>query len=127
MWGTQLLGLLALAFSGFSRQLGTLQHPQWVCPARISHDGIGSHTVHVSRLHLGQVNPAPEATASLAHSVTVWHLQDAGICCISQQRVPSVVLLLQVMLCIEPAVAGSGPVKLAPGASWSGSQTLVKS
>lgn len=35
--------------------------------------------------------------------------------------------LLQVMLCIEPAVAGSGPVKLAPGASWSGSQTLVKS
>lgn len=33
----------------------------------------------------------------------------------------------KVMLCIEPAVAGSGPVKLAPGASWSGSQTLVKS
>lgn len=35
--------------------------------------------------------------------------------------------LVQVMLCIEPAVAGSGPFKLAPGASWTGSQTLVKS
>jgi glucose-6-phosphate 1-epimerase len=32
---------------------------------------------------------------------------------------------LQVMLCIEPAVAGSGSVELAAGASWSGSQTLV--
>lgn len=31
----------------------------------------------------------------------------------------------KVMLCIEPAVAGSGPVKLAPGATWSGTQTLV--
>lgn len=29
------------------------------------------------------------------------------------------------MLCIEPAVAGSGPYKLAPGETWSGSQTLV--
>lgn len=29
------------------------------------------------------------------------------------------------MLCIEPAVAGSGPVKLAPGASWAGTQKLV--
>ncbi|KAF6257429.1 galactose mutarotase-like protein [Scenedesmus sp. NREL 46B-D3] len=29
------------------------------------------------------------------------------------------------MLCIEPAVAGSGPYKLAPGQTWSGSQTLV--
>jgi hypothetical protein len=34
-------------------------------------------------------------------------------------------LLLQEMLCIEPAVAGSGPYKLAPGQTWSGSQTLV--
>lgn len=39
----------------------------------------------------------------------------------------SVLCRLQVMVCIEPAVAGSGPVKLAPGASWSGSQTLVSS
>lgn len=31
----------------------------------------------------------------------------------------------KVMLCIEPAVAGSGPVTVAPGASWTGSQTLV--
>eukprot|EP00879_Flechtneria_rotunda_P025664 GHRR01027298.1.p2 GENE.GHRR01027298.1~~GHRR01027298.1.p2 ORF type:complete len:140 (+),score=53.72 GHRR01027298.1:578-997(+) len=29
------------------------------------------------------------------------------------------------MLCIEPAVAGSGPVKLPPGGQWSGTQTLV--
>lgn len=29
------------------------------------------------------------------------------------------------MLCIEPAVAGSGPVKLAPGALWCGTQKLV--
>ena len=27
-------------------------------------------------------------------------------------------------VCIEPAVAGSGPVELAPGASWSASQRL---
>jgi len=28
------------------------------------------------------------------------------------------------MLCIEPAVAGSGPVALAPGKSWTGTQRL---
>ena len=28
------------------------------------------------------------------------------------------------MLCIEPAVAGSGPVKLGPGETWVGSQTV---
>jgi glucose-6-phosphate 1-epimerase len=28
------------------------------------------------------------------------------------------------MLCIEPAVAGSGPKALAPGASWTGTQRL---
>lgn len=31
----------------------------------------------------------------------------------------------QEMLCIEPAVAGSGPVTLAPGAAWSGKQVLT--
>ncbi|KAG1656955.1 hypothetical protein FOA52_004341 [Chlamydomonas sp. UWO 241] len=31
----------------------------------------------------------------------------------------------KVMLCIEPAVAGSGAVELAPGGSWSGSQAVV--
>jgi hypothetical protein len=34
-------------------------------------------------------------------------------------------LSLQEMLCIEPAVAGSGPFKLTPGQTWTGSQTLV--
>lgn len=29
------------------------------------------------------------------------------------------------MLCIEPAVAGSGAVTLQPGAKWTGSQTLT--
>ncbi|KAI8473961.1 MAG: galactose mutarotase-like protein [Monoraphidium minutum] len=33
----------------------------------------------------------------------------------------------QVMLCIEPAVAGSGAVKLEPGKTWSGAQTLALS
>lgn len=30
----------------------------------------------------------------------------------------------KVMLCIEPAVAGSGPVVLEPGATWTGSQAI---
>lgn len=31
----------------------------------------------------------------------------------------------KVMLCIEPAVAGSGPVTLPPGQTWTGTQTLT--
>jgi hypothetical protein len=50
--------------------------------------------------------------------------QEVRLVCVTACRL---CMCLQVMLCIEPAVAGSGPVKLAPGASWSGSQTLVKS
>jgi glucose-6-phosphate 1-epimerase len=34
---------------------------------------------------------------------------------------------LQVMLCIEPAVAGSGAVTLQPGKTWNGTQTLTLS
>jgi hypothetical protein len=51
--------------------------------------------------------------------------------CVHVHRAPGsnrlllLLLLLQEMLCIEPAVAGSGPYKLAPGQTWSGSQTLV--
>ncbi|KAK9838368.1 hypothetical protein WJX81_007536 [Elliptochloris bilobata] len=30
----------------------------------------------------------------------------------------------QTMICLEPAVAGSGPVELAPGATWTGAQVL---
>jgi hypothetical protein len=33
--------------------------------------------------------------------------------------------LEQEMLCIEPAVAGSGPFKLSSGEVWSGTQMLV--
>ena len=31
---------------------------------------------------------------------------------------------LQEMVCVEPAVAASGPVRLAAGASWRGVQTM---
>jgi hypothetical protein len=31
------------------------------------------------------------------------------------------------MLCIEPAVAGSGAATLAPGKSWTGTQSLAVS
>ncbi len=29
------------------------------------------------------------------------------------------------MVCLEPAVAGSGPVELAPGGTWTGAQVLT--
>jgi hypothetical protein len=32
---------------------------------------------------------------------------------------------VQEMLCIEPAVAGTGAVTLGPGESWSGKQTIT--
>ncbi len=31
----------------------------------------------------------------------------------------------QTMVCLEPAVAGSGPVELAPGGTWTGAQVLT--
>jgi hypothetical protein len=31
----------------------------------------------------------------------------------------------QAMVCLEPAVAGSGPVELAPGGTWTGAQVLT--
>ena len=38
----------------------------------------------------------------------------------------AVAVLLQVMLCIEPAVAVSGPISLQPGQVWTASQTIVR-
>ena len=36
-------------------------------------------------------------------------------------------LYLQEMICVEAALATSGPVKLAPGKSWTGTQVLTSS
>ncbi len=34
-------------------------------------------------------------------------------------------MFVQNFLCVEPAVAASGPIQLQPGQSWSGTQILT--